>query len=118
MTGEGVACPLGSILSEYRPLPGCCGQLGELAHQRVADTVVYTAVETPQSLSALSPHPPLQILWLILINLPDKHALDKGLGELRSLGRLKDSGLTKGVHILPAQGLTIAEGYGIRYGQP
>ena len=62
--------------------------------------------------------PPLQILWLILINLPDKHALDKGLGELRSLGRLKDSGLTEGVHTLPAQGLTVAEGYGIRYDQP
>lgn len=62
--------------------------------------------------------PPLQILWLILINLPDKHALDKGLGELRSLGRLKDSGLTEGVHTLPAQGLTVAEGYRIRYDQP
>ena len=56
VTRESVACPLGSIPSEYRPLPGCCGQLGELAHQRVADTVVYTAVETPQSLFALSPH--------------------------------------------------------------
>ena len=67
-----------SIAPPYRPLPGCCGQPGELAGPRAADTGVYTLWRPRRvSLDSLpTTAPPLQVLCLILISVPDRHALD------------------------------------------
>lgn len=57
---------------------------------------VYAAVETPQSVPALSR--PCQLLHaysLVYIPSPQAYALDKGFSELRSSGSLKDLGRQK-----------------------